>query len=85
MVGRATFADKTQVNERSRLPDASQVAWDPQVPPGVAVVAFATPQSGCFLVNGFFTIGPQNRDLAALLPGNDSYGRPASFSFSWER
>ena len=42
------------------------------------------PKSGCLLVNGFFTIGPQNRDLGALLPGNDSYGRPASFLFSWE-
>ena len=31
------------------------------------------------LENGFFTIGPQNRDLGALLPGNDSYGCPASF------
>ena len=29
--------------------------------------------------NGFFTIGPQNGDLDALLPANDSYGRPASF------
>ena len=26
MVGRATFADKTRVNERSRPPDASQAA-----------------------------------------------------------
>ena len=34
------------------------------------------------LVNGFFTIGTQNRDLGALLPGNDSYGRPAPFLFS---
>ena len=40
------------------------------------------PQVGVFLENGFFTIGPQNRDLGALLPGNDSYGRPASFLFS---
>ena len=39
-------------------------------------------ENGCFLENGFFTIGPQNRDLGALLPGNDSYGRPASFLFS---
>ena len=41
-------------------------------------------ESGCFLENGFFTIGPQNRDLGALLPGKDSYGRPTSFLFSWE-
>ena len=36
MVGRATFADKTQVFEHSRLPDASQVTlgapWDPNSP-----------------------------------------------------
>ena len=44
------------------------------------------PQSECvFVENGFFTIGPQNRDLGALLSGKDSYGRPASFVFSWER
>ena len=34
---------------------------------------------GVFGENGFCTIGPQNRDLGALLPGKDSYGRPASF------
>ena len=36
MLGRATFADKTQVFEHSRLPDASQVTlgapWDPNSP-----------------------------------------------------
>ena len=37
---------------------------------------------GCFWENGFFTIGPQNGDLGALLPANDSYRRPASFLFS---
>ena len=26
--------------------------------------------------NGFFTIGPQNRDLGAPPPANESYGRP---------
>jgi len=36
------------------------------------------------LVSGFFIIGPQNRDLGALLPGSDSCGRPASFLFSWD-
>ncbi len=41
-----------------------------------------TKKCGCLVVNSFFTIGPQTRDLSALLPGNDSYGRPASFRFS---
>ena len=50
----------------------------------VAVVV-APPRMGVLGGNGFFTIGPQNRDLGALLPGKDSYGRPASFLFSWER
>ena len=50
------------------------------------VVAVAAPcplkKTTCLLENCFFTIGPHNRDLGALLPGNDSYGRPASFSIS---
>ena len=33
------------------------------------------------LVNVFFTIGPQNRDLGAILPGNRSELGPASFWF----
>ena len=36
MVGRATLADKTQVFEHICLPDASQVAWTSQVPPGLS-------------------------------------------------
>ena len=46
-----------------------------------AAVAPHPPRMGVFWGNGFFTIGPQNRDLGALLPGNDSYGRPAFVVF----
>ena len=39
------------------------------------------PKSVDLLVNVFFTIGPQNRDLGAILPGNRSELRPASLWF----
>ena len=46
-----------------------------------AVVVVATPKVGVFLENGFFTIGPQNRDLGALLPGKTRTGVPHLFCF----
>ncbi len=51
----------------------------------VAAVIVATPKVDVFGENGFFTIWPQNRDLAALLPGKDSYGRPTSFLVSFPK
>ena len=53
-----------------------------KLPNGGPTLTSGAPDEAYFLVNGFFTIGPQNRDLGALLPGNDSYGRPASFLFA---
>ena len=47
----------------------------------VAAAAAAPPKSGSFLVNVFFTIRSQNRDLDATPPGNYSYGRRAPFLF----
>ena len=46
------------------------------------VVAAAPSKSWCFLVNIFYTIRSQNRDLGATPPGNYSCGRRASFWFS---
>ena len=47
------------------------------VPPELTVAQ----ESVRFLVNVFFTIRSQNRDLAAIPAGNYSYGRPASLLF----
>ena len=63
--------------------EGSQTPGDPKgsADSAVAAAVAPSPQVGVFLENGFFTIGPQNRDLGALLPGKDSYGHPASFLF----
>ena len=58
------------------------VGWGWEILPTSPPSPPPPPKVGVFLENGFFTIGPQNRDLDALLPGKDSYGRPASFLFS---
>ena len=60
------------------------VGWSWKILPPPSPPPSSPPKVGVLGGNGFFTIGPQNRDRGALLPGNDSYGRPASFLFSWE-
>ena len=43
--------------------------WGVAVPPELGIVLPHVKKKHAFSLNAFFTIGPQNRDLAAILPG----------------